>query len=60
MLALMANTVGRVKLELGRQARAAIAMDTADLVWSPARVAPGVVARPGATTIGEMLQLQPA
>jgi NADH dehydrogenase len=31
MLHLMANTVGRVKPELGRQARAALAMDRADL-----------------------------
>jgi NADH dehydrogenase len=33
MLHLMANSVGRVKPELGRQARAALAMDRADLTF---------------------------
>ncbi|MEY2570524.1 MAG: hypothetical protein QOE63_874 [Acidimicrobiaceae bacterium] len=59
MLAVMANTVGRLKRELGRQARAAIAMDVMDLTWSPDRVAAGVHARPGATTVDRLLQLQP-
>jgi NADH dehydrogenase len=35
MLHLMANSVGRVKPELGRQARAALAMDRADLTFDP-------------------------
>jgi NADH dehydrogenase len=35
MLHLMANTVGRVKPELGRQARTALAMDRADLTFDP-------------------------
>jgi NADH dehydrogenase len=35
MLQLMANSVGRVKPELGRQARAALAMDRADLTFYP-------------------------
>jgi hypothetical protein len=35
-------------------------MDVADLTWSPAGVAAGVHARPGATTIDQLLQLQPA
>jgi len=34
-LRLMANTVGRVKPELGRQARAALAMDRVDLTFDP-------------------------
>jgi NADH dehydrogenase len=35
ILHLMANSVGRVKPELGRQARAALAMDRADLTFDP-------------------------
>jgi NADH dehydrogenase len=35
LLHLMANSVGRVKPELGRQARAALAMDRADLTFDP-------------------------
>jgi uncharacterized protein YbjT (DUF2867 family) len=37
-LAVMANTVGRVKPELGRQARAALAMDRVDLTFDSADV----------------------
>ena len=36
MLRLMANTVGRVKPQLGRQARAALVMDSADLAFNRA------------------------
>jgi NADH dehydrogenase len=35
MLHLMANSIGRVKPELGRQARAALVMDRADLTFEP-------------------------
>jgi uncharacterized protein YbjT (DUF2867 family) len=35
MLQLMANTIGRFKPELGRQARAALVMDRADLSFDP-------------------------
>ena len=38
MLRLMANTVGKVKPRLGRQARAALAMDHANLVFDAAAV----------------------
>ena len=37
MLRLMANSIGRVKPELGRQARAALAMDRTDLSFDPTR-----------------------
>jgi hypothetical protein len=36
MLRLMANTIGRVKPQLGRQARAALAMDRTDLTFDSA------------------------
>ncbi|HSO97873.1 MAG TPA: SDR family oxidoreductase [Solirubrobacteraceae bacterium] len=38
MLWLMANSIGRVKPELGRQARAALAMDRTDLTFDPTRL----------------------
>ena len=38
MLRLMANTVGRVKPQLGRQARAALAMDHMDLAFDTAAI----------------------
>jgi uncharacterized protein YbjT (DUF2867 family) len=38
MLRLIANTVGRVKPQLGRQVRAAIAMDQMDLAFDPAAI----------------------
>jgi NADH dehydrogenase len=38
MLHLMANSIGRVKPELGRQARAAIAMDRSDLTFDATRI----------------------
>jgi uncharacterized protein YbjT (DUF2867 family) len=38
MLRLMANTIGRVKPQLGRQARAALAMDRTDLTFDAARL----------------------
>ena len=37
MLRLMANSLGHVKPELGRQARAALAMDRTDLTFDPTR-----------------------
>lgn len=37
MLQVMANTIGRVKPELGRQARAALAMDRTDLTFDATR-----------------------
>ena len=40
MLQLMANSVGRLKPELGRQARAALVMDRADLTFDPTRIHP--------------------
>jgi integrase len=38
MLRLMANSIGYVKPELGRQARAALAMDRTDLTFDPTRL----------------------
>jgi uncharacterized protein YbjT (DUF2867 family) len=38
MLHLMANSVGRIKPELGRQARAALVMDRTDLTFDPTRI----------------------
>jgi uncharacterized protein YbjT (DUF2867 family) len=38
MLGLMANSIGYVKPELGRQARAALAMDHTDLTFDPTRL----------------------
>ena len=38
MLRLMANTLGRVKPELGRQARASLAMDQTDLTFDAAPI----------------------
>jgi uncharacterized protein YbjT (DUF2867 family) len=38
MLRLMANTIGRVKPQLGRQARAALVMDRADLTFDSAPI----------------------
>jgi NADH dehydrogenase len=35
MLHLMANSIGRVKPEFGRQARSALAMDSVDLTFDP-------------------------
>jgi NADH dehydrogenase len=38
MLHLMASSVGRIKPELGRQARAALVMDRTDLTFDPTRI----------------------
>jgi NADH dehydrogenase len=38
MLRLMANSIGHLKPELGRQARAALAMDRTDLTFDPTRL----------------------
>jgi hypothetical protein len=38
MLRLMANTVGRVKPQLGRQLRAALAMDKMNLAFDTAKI----------------------
>jgi NADH dehydrogenase len=54
MLHLMANSVGRVKPELGRQARAALAMDRADLTFDATDLHQRYVDLPS-TTLADVL-----
>jgi len=54
MLRLMANSIGYVKPELGRQARAALAMDHTDLTFDPTRLHQLYPALP-CTTLADVL-----
>jgi NADH dehydrogenase len=55
MLAVMANTIGRLKPELARQTRAAIAMDRANLSWSPSGDHGSTRSVVGPTTVHDLL-----